>query len=618
MEYLLIPLNVCDWVEELLNMTANSYFKQTVSSDQGADTQTAGCDNEILSKMHSLSNTDNRYIKQHSQQKASLFSNESLENHSNSKHFNGDGLVQCKPTSNIQLRMAQTDSKIESDDNILALSETLESTSMSNQPFEIPTSSPPWYELAPVPSDVENIKNPFDKPKTSTLQRNFSYLSDQAVLSKPSIGSEGIDVDVAPKIESEVNNCVGNQGKSKPRMILGANATKVVLGNVKQTGEIETDSNRKLKEMLGVCQQDGEGMKNTSSKFKTIANGQTSPTFQPGNGLPPSSNPYTNGSQLPHIQMTGNRLTTNMNQPMQQMYCVSNIVFPSSGQGHPSNLVPTSGVMTNVSSSSRLPHGMMRVPLVDMSRFVYLQPFPMNVAQTHTPNNNYNNSSSSNPHVNTSNIITINTSENDFSVNGDRSGRSGKPGYRGKALAGRARSATDEFPIPVFGMRANDDGTSTKGVKIRNNNPNPWDQDLEHDFSSTLFSKMKKMEHGNSNPDMGYVFPEMVCNQQGANSSGSSFMQWPVAADMHPEMLDMLAVKKPVDECGTSRVCWPDMEFMMPSTREQLQAVRKSNKPLGSNKANLISILPKGRTSEFCEFKHRDIPNDEKLLYNMK
>ncbi|KAI8771845.1 hypothetical protein BgiBS90_027380, partial [Biomphalaria glabrata] len=519
----------------------------------------------------------------------------------------------------------QQQQRQKTEESVYKISEELEKTYLDDA-----GSSTPWHEMQPdencrdheesCSQDYNLESNPDKYVHLHNMDGSTMILSDQDLASLRSNSSSRL---YSNQPKDQVDQTQGaqisrNQEPPRPRMILGANSLKQSSTDEKVKAEVE-ESNRRIREMLGLYpnkeQSNATAVRMQDNSVPTqqtaslVMNGQIQGLLQQGaaHSLSPG--------QISRMQMSGNKIQAPMAMA-QQMYCVPNILMPQQSVQTPSgtrqsNLVPIQGMMTSVPSNSRFPQGMIRVPFVDMSRVVYVHQMPVNVSSQH-PNNNHNNSSSSNPHVNTSNIITINTNDNDFSVNGqgDKSGRPIRSsGVKSKTTFIKMRSGSEEFTVPILGMRpAIDDAVCPRLIKTRTN---PWDQDLDHDFSNSLMSKAVSMENISGvadpnlcNPEVTMMYPDISTLQNGAlaaadpASKTATFMQWPASADMHPEMLDMLPVRRAMPEdCGTGRLCWPEMEFLM-SSRDQLQSARRSNKPMGSNKANLISIIPKSNGAD--------------------
>ncbi|XP_059150578.1 uncharacterized protein DDB_G0283357-like isoform X2 [Physella acuta] len=522
-----------------------------------------------------------------------------------------------------QLTSLQQQARVsKAEESVFKISEDLEKTYLDN-------SKTPWHEMVNEEGcgneyEIDNGSGSNDKyVQVQNYDGTTMLLSDQDIAALRSNGSSrlyGNQMHAKEQMEQNQGmNMTRIEEPPRPRMILGANSVKQA-NEEKIKAEVE-ESNRRLREMLGLFpnkEQPSSGAGSirmpencVTSQPSVLMSGQM---LQQGGA---TAHALTTG-QLSRMQMAGGKLQTSMGMA-QQMYCVPNILMPpqSPNSNRQSNLVPIQGVMSNMASTSRFPQGMIRVPFVDMSRVVYVHQMPVNMTSPH-PNNNHNNSSSSNPHVNTSNIITINTNDNDFSSTGqgDKSSRQLRSGgMKSKTAFIKMRSGSEEFTVPILGMRPSlDDNVCPRLIKTRTN---PWDQDLDHDFSNSLMSKAVSMENITGfctasnvpdpnimNPEVNLMYPDMSNLQNGApnnpdpNTKTATFMQWPASADMHPEMLDMLPVRRAMPEdCGTGRLSWPEMEFLM-SSREQLQTARRSNKPMGSNKANLISIIPKGSASE--------------------
>ncbi|XP_005097200.1 uncharacterized protein LOC101857561 [Aplysia californica] len=529
----------------------------------------------------------------------------------------------------------QKETEQEGDGSVFKLSEDLDNTFLEDN---LP--SAPWHELALAPEDVGDTDGKTGKIDEYEKVQNFDdatgILNDQELLSPYRCIGMRKHFTLAEQSLSnnkpsrpEVQPGKAQSENQRPRMILGGNSCRQTMED-KEKVDME-ESNRRLREMLGLTRQEKDEnsvgapscmrmqdipMQNQYSPSPTSMNSNQFHGMFPQNNAAAQS--MANAS-MSRMQLPGHKLPNAMGMA-QQMYCVPNILVPpppvpSQGSNRtPGMIFP--GMMANMSSTSRFPQGMIRVPFVDMSRFVYVHQVPMNMSGTH-PNNNHNNSSSSNPHVNTSNIITINTSENDFSTNGqnDKGCRGMKSNnIKSKAALMKLRSSSEEFAVPFHALRPSmEDPLCQRTVKTRTN---PWDPDLDHDFSNSLISKANSVDntHGNgightttgtpaeiicgsdytfSYADMSNLQPSQMSAEQ--SSKSQNVMQWPAAADMHPEMLDMLPVRRGMpEENSNGRLCWPDMELMMPTSREQLQAVRRSNKPMGSNRANLISIIPKG------------------------
>ncbi|GFO44419.1 hypothetical protein PoB_007092400 [Plakobranchus ocellatus] len=509
--------------------------------------------------------------------------------------------------------------------SLFSLSDELEKTYLSDGLV-----SKPWHELA----SEDHSNNDFQMDSNSKQITGPSSLS----ATSPSFAASDVTKD-----RCSHNNTDGNLPKDqtiqtrqanthRPRLILGANSLQTQKQRESSQVDNLEESNRRLREMLGLSPSNDQiGKPASQSPYlqDTLSGQAQHPSgLVTNSGVPGQlmTNSSMNGPgtrvQLPNSNMQSS-LSLN-----HQMYCVPNILMPPP-QAQPTTTSRTSNVVLGgVNSSSPFP-GMIRLPYVDMSRVVYIQQMPVNVASSQPNNNNHNNSTSSNPHVNVSNIITINT-DKDFS----NSGQSDKPGRlvrqnlnKNKTTFLKVRSGSEEYAVPILGMRPSLDETAcTRQIKRRTN---PWDQDLDQDFNSSLLSKAKPVEQVtglgtisnvadcvNGPAEQGKshgVGTILGSGGGGASSAGqggtptgsetnmqmATFMQWPASADMHPEMLDMLPVRRAgPDDCGMGgRVCWPDMEFMLTS-RDQLQNTRRSNKPMGSNKANLISIIPRGNSTD--------------------
>ena len=555
------------------------------------------------------------------------------------------GITEKKPNTQIESDAASTSQQIMTSqqhqrlqqqheqhqlkpDSLISLSEELEKTYLNDG-----LTSKPWHELAN------------EEHGTSDFQ--FNPNSNKQISRQPS--NSGNFPPFTPQVQSK-DRCSHNnsdaatfkdqglQGRQvtthRPRLILGANSVQ----SHKQRDSTQSDnleeSNRRLREMLGLspnCDQMGKPAGQGIHLQENIASQTQMPSSMMHNNILPGhlmTNPTMNGSgarlQLPNTNM---QTSQGMNS---QMYCVPNILMPPPQAQTPSTSRASSVVLGSVNSSARFP-GMIRLPYVDMSRVVYIQQMPVNVSSSQSSNNNHNNSTSSNPHVNVSNIITINT-DKDFSNGGlqEKPGRLIRQNIsKNKPTFFKVRSGSEEYTVPILGMRPSvDDRGCTRQIKPKTN---PWDQDLDQDFNSSLLSKAKAVEQvaglgnisavGDCVAGTGEQAKSSAVGTglgggggggggSGAGSGGASggvdanlqmatFMQWPASADMHPEMLDMLPVRRAgPEDCGIGgRVCWPDMEFMLTS-RDQLQNARRSNKPMGSNKANLISIIPRGSSTD--------------------
>lgn len=538
-------------------------------------------------------------------------------------------------TQGSQLSAMQQQARQNIDNPVFKLSEDLEKTFLEDIP-----NTTPWHELTAQESidndfNADNGNNDNKYVKMANYNAPPMIMSNQDAVTLRSAdtsrmynnqqATKDIRMQSALSGEQVPSN---QQGPTAPRMILGANSVKQA-NEDKVKADVE-ESNRRLRQMLGLAP-----IKEQCSSINVagirLQEGAQMPPQTPSPGIMSMgqlSGPYTQNSspvaagQIPRMQVSGGKIQTSVGLA-QQMYCVPNILMPPpsvqpQGAARQSNMIPIQGVMTSIGSGSRFPQGMIQVPFVDMSRLVYVHQVPVSMSSSHPSNNNHNNSSSSNPHVNTSNIITINTSDNDFSAGGqgDKSGRHvrSNPG-KNKTTFLKLRSGSEEFAVPIIGVRPPlDDAMCPRLVKSRTN---PWDQDLDHDFSNSLMSKTVSIENmagacassvttdaSFGSPDIGLLYPDMS-NIHGGGQAGmeqtaktATFMQWPAAADIHPEMLDMLPMRRAVaDDCASGRVCWPEMEFLM-SSRDQLQSARRSNKPVGSNKANLISIIPKENATD--------------------
>ncbi|KAH9507934.1 hypothetical protein Btru_053258 [Bulinus truncatus] len=525
--------------------------------------------------------------------------------------------------------LQQQQQRHKTEDSVYKISEELEKTYLDGT-----TNSTPWHELQSEencrPEDENcaqdcELENSDKYVQVQSLDGSTMVLSDQELASLRSNSSSRIynnqAKDQVDQSQTQGLQISRSQEPPRPRMILGANSLKQSPTDEKMKAEVE-ESNRRISEMLGLFPNKEQSSCNNPTSVRIqensmqnqqtaslVMNGQLQGIIQQGNAHSLST------GQISRMQVAGSKLQAPMAMT-QQMYCVPNILMPQNPVPSPaasrqSNLVPIQGMMTSMPSASRFPQGMIRVPFVDMSRVVYVHQMPVNISSTH-PNNNHNNSSSSNPHVNTSNIITINTNDNDFSASGQND-KSGRPirssGIKNKTTFIKMRSGSEEFAVPILGMRPSMDDAAAcpRPIKTRTN---PWDQDLDHDFSNSLMSKTVSLENisGLTDPsmcpsDVTMMYPDLSTFQSGNLPSDpatktATFMQWPASADMHPEMLDMLPVRRAMPEdCGTGRLCWPEMEFLM-SSREQLQSARRSNKPMGSNKANLISIIPKNSAAD--------------------
>ena len=516
-------------------------------------------------------------------------------------------LNQMHQHSHVSDKIKRQEKKTEQDEAMLKLSKDFEKTFLEDN-----GSSPPWHELT-MPTNSLEKRNEFIKVHNfdgATMILSDTNLSLYPDKDKRSVYSE----------DEALNE--NKQEYHRPRMILGGN------NNVrKPIGEDERidieEGNRKLREMLGLSDVRSEHDIKTMHQTLHQPHPPTPPTRLPEvhqqahyatlpdplnqrfPGVYQQSSMQTMGnSPMTRLQFSGNKLPQHVGMP-QQMYCMApNILVPPppiGGQGPNRNQVLYPQMIQNVSSASRVPQGMIRVPLV------YMQPMPMGMAGLHPTNNNHNNSSSSNPHVNTSNIITINTSENDFS-NGDKGARGIKPNIQKiKPTLLKMRQMQDEFPgtFQTFTTPATEE---QQNPRLRRTRTNPWDSDLDHDFSNSLTSKGNGLDNLPGNGTQSDVLDYSGMNYQDMSrykfetdsnpyeqKTTPSMQQWSAAtADMHPEQLDMLPVKRAMPEDGgAGRVCWPDMELMIPTNRDHLQAARRSNKPMGSNRANLISIIPK-------------------------
>lgn len=570
-------------------------------------------------------------------------STDTLSQHRLSRAFIDPGSTHSQTSPSLsQLSVIQQQQQVRQnvDSSVFKLSEDLEKTFLDDTP------STPWHEL----TSQESLDNDFSTDDSSCDKDKFGKLqtfNGTSLIFNEQEGASLHSSDSCRVYDGQRNSKdqrlqpgLGNpmtgtqitssqQGVSRPRMILGANSVKQV-NDDKVKADVE-ESNRRLRQMLGLAPPKDQCNSASASATRIQESSQQSPQT-PSPGLltaGQTQGPYNQGNsqgatgQMHRMQVTGSKIQAPVGLA-QQMYCVPNILMPppsvqSQNSARQSNVIPIQGVMAGVGSSSRFPQGMIRVPFVDMSRLVYFHQMPVSMSSVHPSNNNHNNSSSSNPHVNTSNIITINTSDNDFSA----SGQGDKSGRHVRSSTGKSRTAFlkmrsgcgDEFAVPILGVRPSlDDSMCPRLVKSRTN---PWDQDLDHDFSNSLMSKTVSIDNMSGacasstiadpnfvNPELGLVYPDLA-NLHGANQSSveqtaktATFMQWPASADMHPEMLDMLPMRRTVSEdCASGRLCWPEMEFLM-SSREQLQSARRSNKPMGSNKANLISIIPKENASD--------------------
>ncbi|GFR87762.1 hypothetical protein ElyMa_000754700 [Elysia marginata] len=541
-------------------------------------------------------------------------------NVSSNDHVGSDSLTMSHQTMSSQhhqkLQQQQQHSK---QNSAVPLSDQLEKTYLHDGLV-----SKPWHELANDDQSASDIQ--------SSVNRNKQigrHLGQQESTTTYTTQAQGKDKCSNNNSDGTALKDQGRQVTShRPRLILGANNMQTQKRETTQTDNLE-ESNRRLREMLGLSHNaDAMGKpagKSLHLQENVVSQAQLSSGMIVNSAVPAHlmTNASMNGSgtrlQIPNASMQSTQAIN------PQMYCVPNILMPppQAQTQTPNTSRPSGMVLSSMASSARFP-GMIRLPYVDMSRVVYIQQMPVNVSSSQSTNNNHNNSTSSNPHVNVSNIITINT-DKDFSNSGlpDKPARLVRQNMnKNKPTFFKVRSGSEEYSVPILGMRTSvDDRGCTRQIKPRTN---PWDQDLDQDFNSSLLSKAKAVEQVAGLPNIPTVAecvgatgeqsksaglgPVMgaVAATTGAGSAGATtgadpnlqmatFMQWPASADMHPEMLDMLPVRRAgPEDCGMGgRVCWPDMEFMLTS-RDQLQNARRSNKPMGSNKANLISIIPRG------------------------